>query len=68
MDVAARARAIDRLPLAHGFGANLDRLAFSEEGERPGSPVRGSEAWSAIAARARDVGRGDRLPPGLGPA
>jgi hypothetical protein len=68
MDVAARARAVDRLPLAHGFRADLDCLAFAEEGEWLRVPVRSREARSAIAAGAGDVGRRDRFSPGLSPA
>src|SRR5215204_856470 len=66
VDVATGARAVDRLPLAHGLRANLDCLTFAEDGERLGSPLRGREARSAITTRARDVRRRDRLSPGFG--
>ena len=67
MDVAADARAVDRLPLALGFRANLDWRTFAENGKRLGSPLRGGETGSAIATRARNVGRRDRLAPGFSP-
>jgi hypothetical protein len=68
VDIAANARTVDRLPLALRLRPHLDGHAFVEHGKRLGPPLRGSQTRGPIATRVRDVGRGDRLSKGFGPA